>query len=81
MNTVIKQINQEGREFEIHGQLFENTNEFRTSVFHQGEIIYDTISPMSQGVADDDAAVRDRTRRDVMFEFLESEIKGGRIYL
>jgi hypothetical protein len=81
MNTEIKQISQDGNEYEIQGQLFENTNEFRTSVFCKGEIIYDTISPISPDGADGGGTDRGKTRKDVMFEFLENRIRAGRIYL
>ena len=81
MNTVIKQINQDGKEYAIHSQLFENTAEIRTLVFHNGEIIYETISPKQQEVAGDIAAVQVKPRKDVMFEFLEGEIRRGRMYL
>jgi hypothetical protein len=81
MNTVIKQINQDGNEFEIQGQLFENTNEFRTSVFCKGEIIYETISPLSPKDANGNGNTPGQTRKDVMFEFLENRIRSGRPYL
>jgi len=81
MNTLIKQIDHDGKEYEIHGQLSENISEYRTSVFHNGEIIYDTISPIPKEVADDIAPVHVKTRRDVMVEFLEDELRAGRQYL
>jgi hypothetical protein len=81
MNTVIKQINQDGNEYEIQGQLFENTNEFRTSVLCKGEIIYDTISPISPKDAIESDTTQGKTRKDVMFEFLENRIRAGRLYL
>ena len=81
MNARTRQINHGGKDYEIHCQLFENINAYRTSVFQNGEIIYDTNSPASREVEDDTVAVHGKALTDVMVEFLEGEIRAGRQYL
>jgi len=77
MMPIIKKFVHEGEEYEIRCWSFNNN--YQAAIYRNGKNIYDNFAPIHSAVAND-MAYQGKSLLDLTFQFLEEEVKSGRVH-